>query len=132
MATALSYQDAVRLCRESMQLADQVERSGGPPENRAADFYRARHIVEQTATELATNGIGFGPLVLLPWLLLAAGTIVGIATIPSAISGTRRIVDTTTGAVSSIVTNTQRVVNVATWGAAALAGYWATRKVLAR
>lgn len=128
MSATLSHADAVELCNDSLQLAEQIERRGGPPAHRADDFYRAVHIVEGARDELDA-GLGIGPLVLLPWLLLAAGTIVGVATIPAAIESSKRVVSSTERAVSGI---TQTVDNAFRWGtyaAVAAGAYWLAKKV---
>lgn len=129
MSATLSHADAVSLCNDSLRLAEQIERRGGPPANRAADFYRAVQIVENTRDELDVEGLGIGPLVLLPWLLLAAGTIVGVATIPSAIESSKRVVTSTEQAVSGITRTVDNAFRWGTYAAVAAGAYWLAKKV---
>ena len=129
MGATLSHADALDLCTDSLRLAEQVERQGGPPPARAADFYRAVRIVEDTRGELEAQGLGFGPLVLIPWLLLAAGTIVGVATIPTAIDSTRRVVTSTEQAVSGVTRTIDNAFRWGTYAAVAAGAYWIAKKV---
>lgn len=130
MVATLSYPEAVRITREALDLADQVERCGGPPEHKLGEFYRARQILEQARDDLETPGMGFLPLVLVPWLLLAAGTVVAVATIPTAIDSARNVTRTVERTTSSVAETLGQVTRWATYGALALGGYWATKTVL--
>lgn len=129
-ATLLEVRD---LCRDSLQLADAVVAAGGPSSERAAEFWRARDGLAGILSDLdADDGLGFAPLVLLPWVLAAAGIITAAATIPAMIRGTTRVVDTVAESTSGVVRTTEKLLQWGGWAALALASFAATRYILKR
>lgn len=130
MAATLSYPEVVSITRDALDLANQVEQCGGPPRHKAREFWKARSILEQAADDLENPGIGFLPLVVLPWLLLAAGTVVAVATIPTAIDSAKKVTRTVEQTTSGVAVALGNVTRWASYGALALGGYWATKAVL--
>lgn len=118
------------LCRDSLQLADAIERAGGPAPHQAAKFDRARAMVERAQHELDAGDLGF---VWMPWViggLLAAVGVIGAATVPAAIREARETVVSVGAATRSTIETTAKLLRWAGYGALALGGYWATRRVL--
>lgn len=130
MARTLTFHEADTLCRDSLQLAAAVERCGGPPPERAAEFYRGLGALQEVRQALDAGGLGFGPLALIPWLLFGAAAVAGAATVPALIAESRRVVGAIGSGTASVVGTVSRVTNLALYAGLALGGYWATRQVL--
>jgi hypothetical protein len=118
------------LCRDSLQLADAIERAGGPVPHEARKFDRARAIVEHAQQELDAGDLG---IVWMPWViggLLAAVGVIGAATVPAAIREARESMGAVGIAARNTIATTEKLIRWAGYGALALGGYWATRRVM--
>lgn len=128
MAATLS--EIAELCRDSLELADEIELAGGPPPHRAAEFDRARNYLDGVLGEIEGDaGLGIAPLVAVYWVLAAAGVITAVAVVPSLIRGSRQVVETVGSSTSALVQTTANAVRIATYGAVALGAYWAARTI---
>lgn len=130
MPAALSLSEVADLCRDSLAVADRVERAGGPNDVDRLRWDRARGVLESTLAGIEGGDIGFVPLVALGWVLAAAGVIATVAAVPTIIRGTRRVADTVASETSNVVEATGRVVRWAGYSALALASFFATRLIL--
>lgn len=126
------------LCCESLALAEHVERCGGPPPERAAEFYRGKQLLEAAREQLGGGGSGLGVVPLLAigawevlgWVLAGTAAVAAVATIPALIRGSRQVTETVGRETSGLVSTTGKVITLAQYGALALAAYWGAKMVL--
>lgn len=138
MDATLSHRGALELARDSLCLAREVERSGGPPPERAAEFQRAVAVLEDAEDMLAGgNGLGFLPILagiagrqLLMWVIGASVAVVAVASILPAISGARRVITTGADTFQSIAETTAKAYQFGTMAAVGIGAYWLGKKVL--
>lgn len=135
-----TLQGVAELCRDSLALADAVERCGGPPPERAAEFYRGKGLLEAAREQLdggvSGQGLGFLPILaigaweVLGWVLAGTAAVAAVATLPALIRGSRQVTETVSQETSGIVSTTGKVLTLAQYGALALAAYWGAKLVL--
>lgn len=122
--------DVATICRDSLALADEVERFGGPSPSRAHAFNEARETLEGALAEIELEGLGIAPLFLLGWVLTAAGVITAAAVVPSLVRGSQQIVETVGQSTSGLVKTTERAITIGTYAALGLGAYWAAKLVM--
>jgi hypothetical protein len=119
------------LCRDSLALANQVERCGGPRSDRRNEFLKARNTIEGTLAEIeSSGGLGIAPLFVLGWVLTAAGVITAAAVVPALVRGSQQIVETVGSSTSGLVKTTERAITIGTYAALGLGAYWAAKLVM--